>query len=115
MGENPILVPLILTPFWVQIHEVPIGFHSEKLAVSLENFLGSFMEYDVSNLGKENRNFMRMRVQVDIRRPLKRKKLIAYGGRRSYVNFKYERPTLFCFFCGKLGHNDSFCEAKMMV
>ncbi|MFQ6647702.1 hypothetical protein Gotur_021921 [Gossypium turneri] len=27
--------------------------------------------------------------------------------------FKYERLTLCCFYCGRLGHNDSFCEAKM--
>ncbi|KAG8474526.1 hypothetical protein CXB51_031388 [Gossypium anomalum] len=31
---------------------------------------------DGSNLGKENHNFMRLRVQIDIRRPLKRKKQI---------------------------------------
>ncbi|MFQ6657893.1 hypothetical protein Gotur_027375 [Gossypium turneri] len=73
------------------------------------------MKYDASNLGKENRNFMRIRVQVDIRRPLKRKKLLEYRGRKSYVRFKYERLTLFCFYCGKLCHNDSFCEAKMLI
>ncbi|MBA0879658.1 hypothetical protein Goshw_014120 [Gossypium schwendimanii] len=31
----------------------------------------------------------------------------------SYVRFKYERLTLFCFYCGRLGHSDSFCEVKM--
>ncbi|MBA0761114.1 hypothetical protein Gotri_023802, partial [Gossypium trilobum] len=31
----------------------------------------------------------------------------------SYVNFKYERLTLFCFFCGWLGHSDSFCHSNM--
>lgn len=108
-------VPLVLTPFWVQIHDVPIGLFSENLAINLGNFLGNFMEYDVSNIGKEYKNFMRIRAQVDIRRPLKRKKLIEFRGRKSYVFFKYERLTLFCFYCGKLGHNDSFCEAKMLI
>ncbi|MBA0821629.1 hypothetical protein Goarm_018473 [Gossypium armourianum] len=57
-------VPLVLIPFWVQIHEVPIGLYSENLAVNLGKFLGSFTEYDASNLGKENRIFMRVRVQA---------------------------------------------------
>ncbi|MBA0789019.1 hypothetical protein Gotri_006729 [Gossypium trilobum] len=42
--------------------------------MQLGNFIGIFQEYDGSSLGKENMNFMRIRVQVDIRRPLKRKK-----------------------------------------
>lgn len=33
----------------------------------------------------------------------------------SYVKFKYERLSLFCFYCGRLGHSDSFCKAKMAV
>ncbi|MBA0673699.1 hypothetical protein Goklo_029777, partial [Gossypium klotzschianum] len=54
-------VHLVLTPFWVQIHNVPIGLFSKNLATQLGNFLGNFMEYDVSYLRKENRNFMRIR------------------------------------------------------
>lgn len=33
----------------------------------------------------------------------------------SYVKFKYERLTLFCFFCGCSRHNDSYCDTKMMI
>ncbi|MBA0875904.1 hypothetical protein Goshw_022689 [Gossypium schwendimanii] len=112
-GEDPLKVPLISSPFWVQIHDVPIGFYSDKLAMQLGNFIGIFQEYDGSNLGKENMNFMRIRVQVDVWRPLKRKKQVTFNHKCSYVRFKYERLTLFCFYCGRLGHNDSFCEAKM--
>ncbi|MBA0670187.1 hypothetical protein Goklo_029199 [Gossypium klotzschianum] len=73
-GEDPLRVPLITSPFWVQVHGVPIGFYSENLAMQLGNFIGNFQDYDGSSLGKENINFMRIRVQVDIQRPLKRKK-----------------------------------------
>ncbi|MBA0842187.1 hypothetical protein Goarm_002031, partial [Gossypium armourianum] len=113
LGEDPLQIPLVLTPFWVQIYNIPTGLFSDSLAVQLGNFLGNFMEHDISLLGKGNRNFMRIRVQIDIRRPLKRRKNISFGGNCSYVNFKYERLSLFCFYCGRLGHNDSFCEERM--
>lgn len=41
-GEDPLQVPLIMTPFWVQIHDVPIGLFFESLAVQLGNFFGVF-------------------------------------------------------------------------
>lgn len=113
LKEDPLQVPLVLTPFWVQVHDVPIGLFSKNLATQLGNFLGNFIEHDVSYLGKENRNFIRIRVQIDIRCPLKIRKQILFGGKRSYVTFKYERLSLFYFYCGRLGHNDSFCKAKM--
>lgn len=113
--EDPLRVLLISTPFWVQIHDVPIGLFFENLAIQLDNFIGFFLEYDGSNMGKENPNFMRVRVQVDIRRPLKRKKQVMCCWRCSYVKFKYECLSLFCFYCERLGHSDSFCEAKMML
>ncbi|MFQ6641486.1 hypothetical protein Gotur_015953 [Gossypium turneri] len=96
LGEDPLQIPLVLTPFWVQIYNIPTGLFSDILAVQLGN-----------------RNFMRIRVQIDIRRPLKRRKKISFGGKYSYVNFKYERLSLFCFYCGRLGHNDSFCEERL--
>ncbi|MBA0768980.1 hypothetical protein Gotri_017749, partial [Gossypium trilobum] len=48
MGENPLQIPLIYSPLWVQVHDVPTGFVSENLAIQLGNFIGEFMEYDVS-------------------------------------------------------------------
>ncbi|TYI10336.1 hypothetical protein ES332_A09G135200v1 [Gossypium tomentosum] len=57
-----------------KIHDVPVSLYSENLAIQIRNFIGVFLEYDGSNLGKENRTFMRIRVQIDVRRPLKREK-----------------------------------------
>ncbi|TYI28973.1 hypothetical protein ES332_A05G282700v1 [Gossypium tomentosum] len=58
---------------------------------------------------------MRIRAQIDIRCPLKRKKQVMFNRICSYVRFKYECLSLFCFYCGRLGHSDSFCEAKMLL
>ncbi|KAL1152795.1 hypothetical protein V6Z11_A09G133500 [Gossypium hirsutum] len=57
-----------------RIHDVPVSLYSENLAIQIRIFIGVFLEYDGSNLGKENRTFMRIRVQIDVRRPLKREK-----------------------------------------
>ncbi|MBA0702817.1 hypothetical protein Goari_027035 [Gossypium aridum] len=75
-GEDPLKIPLVYAPFWVQIHDVPIVLFYENLAKLLRNFIEAFLEYDGSNLGKENRNYMRVKVQIDVRKPLRRKKQV---------------------------------------
>ncbi|MFQ6620044.1 hypothetical protein Gotur_000817, partial [Gossypium turneri] len=65
-GEDPLNVPLIYSPLWVQLYNVPIGFVSKNLAIQMGNFIGQFMEYDGSSLGKDSRNFMRIRVKIDV-------------------------------------------------
>lgn len=56
---------------------------------------------------------MRIRIQVDVRKPLKRKKKVT---RKNAANFivqcKYERIGDFCFRCGMLSHTEWFCLRK---
>ncbi|KAG8497286.1 hypothetical protein CXB51_008550 [Gossypium anomalum] len=113
-GEDLLKVPLIFANSWVQIHDVPPGYFSKALARQMRDFIGKFLEYDGTNLGRRVQNHLHIRIQMDVRRPLRRKKnvLVSFGI-CSYVSFKYKRLTLFYFFCGRLGHIDSFYQAKM--
>lgn len=72
------------------------------------------MEYDSKILIRGVRTFLRIRVQLYVRRPLKQKKIMLAFEYCTYVIFKYERLIIFCFFCGCLGHNDSFCQIRMI-
>ncbi|MBA0861960.1 hypothetical protein Goshw_002977, partial [Gossypium schwendimanii] len=36
-------------------------------------------------------------------------------GREGYAYFRYERLTLFCFLCGKLGHGEGFCQIRKTI
>lgn len=59
---------------------------------------------------------MRVRVCIDVRLTLKRKKQLLFSsGNIGYVYFKYEWLTMFYYLCGKLGHNDSFCRDRMAL
>ncbi|KAL4319330.1 hypothetical protein GQ457_18G014620 [Hibiscus cannabinus] len=46
VGEDPMLVVLHYVNLWVYVHEVPLGFMSEKVVQVLGNFIDSFISYE---------------------------------------------------------------------
>lgn len=96
---------------WVQVHDVPIGFKSKFILKSIGNYVGRYMETDPKNFQGMCRNYMRIRVAIDVQRPLKKQmKIKKAGGEWIWIQFKYERLPSFCFYCGRIGHSDKFCE-----
>lgn len=70
------------------------------------------MEYDGTNKGSVWLNYMRIRVELDVSKPLKRKENIKLAnGLSKSMDFKYERLHLFYFICGMIDHTESFCDA----
>ncbi|MBA0809075.1 hypothetical protein Gohar_024758, partial [Gossypium harknessii] len=105
--KDPLQVPLGFSPFWVQIHDLPPGYFSEAVARQLGTFIRRFLEYDSKQINRDLKGHLRIQVEIDARKPLKRRKKIALpSSKYTYVNFRYEKLTLFCFYCGCLGHND---------
>ncbi|KAK8569111.1 hypothetical protein V6N12_007643 [Hibiscus sabdariffa] len=101
--------------FWVRVHDLPLGLMSEVMARQFGNFLGQFVEYD-SNIIITGKQFMRVKVLINVNHSLKRKKKIAIGKDcNTYVHFKYEKITLFCFICGKIGHGESLCPLQLVL
>uniref|UniRef100_A0A2C9V383 Zinc knuckle CX2CX4HX4C domain-containing protein n=1 Tax=Manihot esculenta TaxID=3983 RepID=A0A2C9V383_MANES len=50
-------------------------------------------------------------VTIDITKPLKRRLQMKHPkGDWGWVDFKYERLSNLCFFCGLIGHFDRFCS-----
>ncbi|MBA0872752.1 hypothetical protein Goshw_019901, partial [Gossypium schwendimanii] len=84
------------------------------MAVQFGNFIGKYLEYDMKQLSNDYKNYLRIRVQIDVRKPLeKRKKFIISDSNFTHAKFKYEKLPLFCFLCGFLGHGDSFCPMRL--
>ncbi|KAL9440546.1 hypothetical protein AB3S75_019254 [Citrus x aurantiifolia] len=108
--EQPHNVPLFHTTFWIQFYNMPLGFQSERTLQSIGNYIGSFLESDENNLKGVWRNYIRLKVSLDVRKPLKRRmQLKRIEGEWFWVDFKYERLNVFCFICDLLGHTEHNC------
>ncbi|XVF67504.1 hypothetical protein PTKIN_Ptkin10aG0126500 [Pterospermum kingtungense] len=109
-GDDPMDIPLYLASFWVQVHDLTLGFFSEVVGKALGNYIGTFLEYDKRNVFYVDRPYMRIRVSVDIRQPLKKGKKVKKPGSEWIVcKFQYERLPSFCFIYGMIGHIDRNC------
>lgn len=58
---------------WLQVYDLPIGFHSEFIFKSIGNYVGKFLASDPKNLNGIWRNFQRIKVAIDVNKPLKTK------------------------------------------
>lgn len=84
---------------------------SEKVGALLGNKLGRVIEVKTDDDGFGLGSSLRVRVEIDIRKPLKQRlKLLVEGETDSWVDLKYDRLPSFCFCCGVIGHNAAVCE-----
>jgi hypothetical protein len=107
--EQPSDMEMHTGEFWARIYDLPLKLRSESMARKLGDVLGSFLEMD-SKEGNRMGKFLRVKVNVDLRKPLKRGTIVKYQGKNLRVYFKYERLPTFCFVCGRIGHQIKDCE-----
>ena len=59
----------------------------------------------------ESSHFVRVRVRLDITKPLCRgRKIGLSNGEDGWAGFKYERLPNLCYWCGRLTHQDRDCS-----
>ena len=83
-------------PFWVQLHNVPLGMMSKENAEGIGSTIGKVEELDVPVSGQGYGRFLRVRVKVKTGQPLYRGRLVDLEDRDPiWVAFCYERLPLF--------------------
>lgn len=92
------------TEIWVQVYDLPNGFISENILQSIGNYIGVYVKSDPANYDGIWKTHVQIRVKMSVSKPIKRRmKIKRSGGDWSWVNFKNERLSTFCFVCGILG------------
>jgi hypothetical protein len=95
----------------VQVHDLPLEMITPENAFSIGSSLGELLEVDnVDNQKPSRKSFLRLRVLIKVLRPL----IPGFTHHRpprapTWVQYKYERLSEYCYFCGRLGHLSYAC------
>lgn len=109
-GEAVTKVRFDKASFWVQIHGLPTMFQTKNAGLLINGTLGKVEKVDVDDKGFYMGGHMRIRVSMDISVPLCHERLVRLGRPSpTWVDFKYERMPIFCYWCGKVDHDERDC------
>ncbi|KAL0436252.1 UNVERIFIED_CONTAM: hypothetical protein Sradi_0333100 [Sesamum radiatum] len=112
--ENPSNVNLDWCEFHVHIHGLPLGKMTRDICSFIGNKLGRFVDMDSDDSGVVWGSAVRIRVALDITKPLKRAlKLRTTFGDEQLISFTYDRLPNFCYLCGCLGHLARQCDLQV--
>lgn len=104
-------------PIWVRVGQLPFGMMNRGTALVLGDEIGKFVDTDVEPGGKAVGAFLRIKVRIDIWKPLMRGVTVLVGKEghetERWCPLTYEFLLDFCFVCGRIGHVDKICSVKL--
>jgi hypothetical protein len=74
--------------------------------------LGVLESVDITREGVKWGSVMRIRVTINIQKPLERGRSLNIAGKAQWVSFKYENLPVFCFNCGRIVHGENSCPIR---
>uniref|UniRef100_A0A803Q019 Zinc knuckle CX2CX4HX4C domain-containing protein n=1 Tax=Cannabis sativa TaxID=3483 RepID=A0A803Q019_CANSA len=105
------MVVLNSLDMWVEMHGLKTGFKTGWALREVVKYIGTLVTSDPNNFSGVWRDYLRMRVTINVAEPLKRRmKFRKRNGEAFYAYFKYEKVPTFCFICGIMGHVKRFCN-----
>jgi hypothetical protein len=97
------------SPFWIQVHDMPLLCMNKSVGTKIGESLGQLEDVDVAGDGTGWGSCLRLRVNIDLMKPLDRGKALSLAGKTSWVECKYEKLPQFCFRCGRIVHGPRRC------
>ncbi|GLT94948.1 hypothetical protein SLE2022_126580 [Rubroshorea leprosula] len=96
--------------FWIQIYGLPPDRMTVDTGRKIGAGLGRLLEVDAGDGNMWATEYIRVRVAIDTRKPLRRLMKLTLKEGPIRVSFRYERLPNFCYCCGKLDHIERDCE-----
>ena len=99
-------------PIWVRALKMPFGLMKKEIGVAIGREIGDFLEMEVEEDGTAVGQYLRIKVRMDIRKPLMRGVSLCVGvdEKPLWCPLVYEFLPDFCYTCGKVGHIDKVCD-----
>lgn len=95
-----------LCEFWIQIHGLPFDCRGQSVVKAIGQRIGKVTEEEceLESRGVQQRKFIRLKVEMDLLKPLVKGFILMNEGEKKWLWIKYERLPKFCSACGLMGH-----------
>ena len=103
-------------PTWIQLHKVPLLYHTESIMKQLAGRVGTLITVEMRAVVSNKGDFFRARVDLEAGRPMVRfVTLLPEGCESLLIPVKYEKIACFCAHCGLMGHDHLECGSGEFV
>ena len=107
-GVQPSDMALLHCPFWIRLYNLPLDCRSVNHVRRIGGSLGEVVEVETDGVMWDNS--VRIKVMIDVSKPLKRvQRIRSSTGVGLLIEIKYERLPIFCYACGIIGHIERDC------
>jgi hypothetical protein len=98
--------------FWIRMYNLPLACMGKEMGVRLGSSAGVVEEVDTNEDGVGWGEFLRVRVRLNIYKPLVRGRMLKIRNKTELIPFRYEKIPKFCYQCGVISHGDIGCQKK---
>jgi hypothetical protein len=97
--------------FWVRMSNLPLACMSKEMGTRIGSTMGVVEEVEVDEDGVGWEEYLRVRIVLDLTKPLSRGRFLHIREKAIWITFKYEKIPRFCFKCGIIRHGGRGCIA----
>jgi hypothetical protein len=90
--------------FWVRMFELPLACMNKEVGKTLGETVGEVEDVDTNDEGMGWGKFLRVRIRINLFKPLARGRMLRIKDRSYWIPFQYERLPRICFRCGLICH-----------
>jgi hypothetical protein len=98
------------SPIWIQIHDMPLGCMSKGVGFKIGESMGKVEEVAIAADDVGWGKYLRVRVAINLYKPLERGRRLKLAGTECWVPFRYEKLPVFCYRCGRIIHTKTGCS-----
>ncbi|KAF8369557.1 hypothetical protein HHK36_032420 [Tetracentron sinense] len=105
-GIEPSLVPI-----WVNFPNLPLHLFNESALTSIGNIIGKVLKMDGPTKTWTRPSAARVCIEVDLLKKNPDRFWLGIGNKGRWQDIVYEKSTLFCTRCKKIGHEFETCKS----
>jgi hypothetical protein len=108
----PVAMQIEHASFWVRMYNLPLPCMSKETGKKIGSSVGVVEDVDILDDEPGWGEYLKLKIRVDLKKPLARGRMLHVPGRSLWIAFKYKKLPNFCYQCGVILHGIIGCRRE---